>query len=133
MKPGAESEAVMKKMTRNLTLSAAALAALVAFTPSASAQFPLPPTPHQVSQMWHARHDGYYNYHYSHRYYVPYARHYYYPSYHVYSGYRFYAYSPGPGYVYVNGYGWCYPPYAGAVWVPGHYGHGHVWISARFG
>ncbi len=111
----------MLKTLRNLTLSAAALAALLAAAPKAAAQFPLPPSPHQVREMWYRRHGGW---HYGHYYATP--------RYRVYSGYRFYAYRPGPGYVYVRNYGWCYPPYAGAVWVPAHYGRGGVFIEAHF-
>ncbi len=38
----------------------------------------------------------------------------------VFSGFRFYSAFPGSGYVYVPGYGWVLPPFFGAVWVPGH-------------
>jgi hypothetical protein len=125
MKPGAESEAVMKKMLRNATLSAAALAALVCAAPKASAaHFPFPPTPREMREMWRERHGDWHHPHY--------ARYYSGPRYRVYAGHRFYAYRPGPGYVHVRGYGWCYPPYAGAVWVPGHYNRGGIWIEAHF-
>jgi hypothetical protein len=132
---GAEREADMKNLMRTLTLSAAALAALAA-APMASANpwghFPLPPTPHEMRGMWNARHgERHYGYHAKHAY--PYGR-YAYPHgrYRVYAGRRFYAYRPGPAYVYVRGYGWCTPPYAGAVWVPGHYGPRGLWIEAHF-
>jgi hypothetical protein len=52
----------MKNTTRNLTLSAAALAALVSIAPKASAEpwknFPLPPSPHQVREMLRDRHES---------------------------------------------------------------------------
>jgi hypothetical protein len=52
----------MKNTMYNLTLSAAALAALTAIAPKASAEpwknFPLPPSPHQVREMWRERHES---------------------------------------------------------------------------
>ena len=39
-------------------------------------------------------------------------------SYREFAGRRFYSYCPGPGYVYIANYGWAVPPYFGAVWVP---------------
>lgn len=47
----------------------------------------------------------------------------------VVSGFRFYAACPGPGFVYVANYGWAFPPFFGAVWVPGHYDIGGVWVD----
>lgn len=34
------------------------------------------------------------------------------------AGSRFYSYCPGPDYVYVDDLGWVFPPFVGAVWVP---------------
>ena len=45
------------------------------------------------------------------------------------SGFRFYSAYPGPGYVYIAGYGWVLPPFFGAVWVPGHYDIGGFWVE----
>ncbi len=38
----------------------------------------------------------------------------------VFAGSRFYSYCPGPGYIYVDDLGWVFPPFLGAVWVPAH-------------
>jgi hypothetical protein len=50
----------MNTTMRNLTLTAAALAALTVIAPKAAAQpwkgFPLPPSPHQVREMFQERH-----------------------------------------------------------------------------
>ena len=45
------------------------------------------------------------------------------------SGFRFYSAYPGPGYVWVAGYGWVLPPFFGAVWVPPHFDIGGFWIE----
>jgi hypothetical protein len=37
------------------------------------------------------------------------------------SGFRFYSTYPGPGYAWIAGYGWTLPPFFGAVWVPPHF------------
>jgi hypothetical protein len=47
----------------------------------------------------------------------------------VFSGFRFYTAFPGPGYVYIADYGWVLPPFFGAVWVPGHYDIGGAWVE----
>jgi hypothetical protein len=39
----------------------------------------------------------------------------------VYAGSRFYSTRPGPGYLYMSDLGWVFPPFPGAVWVPAHY------------
>ena len=40
----------------------------------------------------------------------------------VYAGSRFYSTRPGgPGYLYMSDLGWVFPPFSGAVWVPAHY------------
>jgi hypothetical protein len=36
----------------------------------------------------------------------------------VFAGSRFYSYCPGPSYIYVDELGWVFPPFFGAVWVP---------------
>ncbi len=47
----------------------------------------------------------------------------------VFSGLRFYSAFPGDGYVYVAGYGWVLPPFFGAVWIPGHYDLEGDWVE----
>ena len=49
----------------------------------------------------------------------------------VVGGVRFYGSCPGPGYVWVNE-GWAWPPYAGAAWIPGHYNRFGVWIRGHW-
>ena len=34
------------------------------------------------------------------------------------AGSRFFSYCPGPGYIYIDDLGWVFPPFAGALWVP---------------
>jgi hypothetical protein len=166
----------MNTKMRNLTLAAAALAALTVSAPKATAApwkgFPLPPSPHQVKEMFQERHGsqgyryenggrgysgsyghggyghggygaygGYRGYSrgtyggYGYRYAAPvrpYVRYYgggYAAPYRTYAGFRFYSSCPGPGYVYVANFGWALPPFAGAVWYPGYYDDGGVWID----
>jgi hypothetical protein len=47
----------------------------------------------------------------------------------VVSGFRFYSAWPGPGFVYIANTGWVFPPFFGAVWVPGHYDIGGYWVE----
>ncbi len=47
----------------------------------------------------------------------------------VVSGFRFYSACPGPNFVYIANYGWAFPPFFGAVWVPGHYDIGGYWVE----
>ena len=47
----------------------------------------------------------------------------------VFSGFRFFSYCPGPGYVYIANYGWVVPPFFGAVWVPDHYDIGGFYVE----
>ena len=47
----------------------------------------------------------------------------------VFSGFHFYSAFPGPGYVYIANYGWVLPPFFGAVWVPGHYDIEGFWVD----
>ncbi|MGA7993032.1 MAG: hypothetical protein WCC53_16515 [Thermoanaerobaculia bacterium] len=138
----------MKNTMRNLTLSAAALAALTVIAPKASAEpwknFPLPPSPRQVREMWRERHEsprhefrergtGYGQYGRAYAAPVrPYVRYGYAAPFRVLSGFRFYAACPGPGYVYIANYGWALPPYYGAVWIPGHYDFEGFWIEGHW-
>ncbi|HQQ77690.1 MAG TPA: hypothetical protein PLB01_10075 [Thermoanaerobaculia bacterium] len=144
----------MNTKMRNLTLTAAALAALTVTAPKAAAEpwknFPLPPSPHEVREMWRERHEtprqeyrehGRGGYGYGHRYgyghgpvYVaprPVVRYGYgYAApYRTYAGFRFYSACPGPGYVYVANYGWARPPFFGAVWVPGYTDIDGFWVE----
>jgi hypothetical protein len=34
------------------------------------------------------------------------------------AGSRFFSYCPGPGYLYIDDLGWVFPPFADALWVP---------------
>jgi hypothetical protein len=36
----------------------------------------------------------------------------------VFAGSRFFSYCPGPGYIYIDDLGWVFPPFVGAMWVP---------------
>ena len=36
----------------------------------------------------------------------------------VFGGFRFFSYCPGPDYIYIDDLGWVFPPFVGAVWVP---------------
>jgi hypothetical protein len=141
----------MNRTLRNLTLTAAALAALTVTAPKAAAEpwrnFPLPPSPHEVREMFRGRHEsprqefreerhehGYGGYGYRGRVYVaprPVVRYGYgwAAPYRVYSGFRFYSACPGPGYVYIANCGWALPPFFGAVWVPGHYDFEGFWVE----
>jgi hypothetical protein len=135
----------MNNTMRNLTLTAAALAALTVIAPNPAAQDHARKggrgnAPRQESrQQFHgnARHEvrghaygGYgrryvaarpvVRYGYGARYAAPF-RHF--------SGFRFYAAYPGPGYVYIAGFGWVLPPFFGAVWVPAHYDIGGYWVE----
>jgi len=110
----------MNKTLRNLTMSAAALAAL-ATAPKVGAE---------DLRGWH-EHGGHFRHHEWHRH--PFPEHarvmYRMPPFRVTSGVRFYGYRPGPRYVYVSGYGWCLPPYLGAVWVPPHRDVRGFWVA----
>ena len=133
----------MNNTMRNLTLSAAALAALMVAAPKASAddrgrgrtgsprqEFRghgnpghVNPGPVNPGQVWRApgrtfgRPSG--------RAFVAparsFARRGFFAPVRVFSGFRFFSYCPGPGYVYIANYGWIVPPFFGAVWVPAHY------------
>jgi len=107
----------MKSLMRILTLSAAALAALVAAPKSDAAVFrsgvPRAARPFHAGAfrgpVYHgrafARPSAYF---YGRRYVTPFR---------VFAGSRFYSYCPGPGYIYVDDFGWVFPPFPGAVWV----------------
>ncbi len=142
----------MNNTLRNLTLSAAALAALTVIAPRASADdrsrdrghgaprqesrsFERREAPRQDFRgndrhEWRGRgNDGH------GRAYVAPARPFvrygygYRAPFRVFSGFRFYAACPGPGYVYISNYGWILPPFFGAVWVPAHYDIGGFWVE----
>ena len=132
----------MKNLMRNLTMSAAALAALVAIAPKADAQNwnraqGREPSPSRggesrgFQRSESGRQDGRQErrenaYRGPGRYaYAPPVRAFYGRGYvspfRVYAGSRFYSTSPGVGYFFVNDLGWVFPPFPGAVWVPAHY------------
>jgi hypothetical protein len=127
----------MRNTMRNLTLSAAALAALMAIAPKASADERGPGrggesrrTERRESGRQEFRERGREEFRersyrgpgryayaapvrnfYGSRYSAPFR---------VYAGSRFYFDRPGPGYLFVNSLGWVFPPFPGAVWVPAH-------------
>jgi len=109
----------MNKLTRNLILPAAALAALL-LAPTSEARDA--DRGHGREARGHERYERNENRRAwarpvpGHRYVAPYRA-----PYRVASGFRFYSRYPGPAFVYVAGYGWVLPPYFGAVWVPPHY------------
>jgi hypothetical protein len=114
----------MNKLTRNLILPAAALAALL-LAPASEARDADRGRGHDVRM--HER----YGHRRAYARPVPGFRHVvpYRAPYRVASGIRFYSRYPGPGFVYVAGYGWVLPPFFGAVWVPGHYDIGGFWVE----
>lgn len=131
----------MNNTMRNLTLSAAALAALTVMAPKASAdehgrgrgsdaprqgfrapafRAPAFRVPGRVYGAPYARplaRYGYARYGYGR---APFR---------IFSGVRFYSACPGPNYVYISNWGWALPPFFGAVWVPGHYDFGGFWVE----
>jgi hypothetical protein len=126
----------MNNTMRNLTLSAAALAALTVIAPKAAAddhgRGRHVEAPRQAvhapafrGNAWRGPSRAYVapvrpvaRYGYGSR--APFR---------VFSGFRFFSYCPGPGYVYVGSYGWVLPPFFGAVWIPGHYDVGGFWVE----
>jgi hypothetical protein len=118
----------MNHNLRTLTLSAAALAALMVIAPKAFAddhgRGRRAESPRQEFRE-NERHEwrgpevrGHFRYaaprpvvRYGYGYVSPYR---------VFSGFRFCSACPGPSYVYIANYGWVLPPFFGAVWVPGH-------------
>ena len=127
----------MNNTMRNLTLSAAALAALVSFAPKAAAddhgrgpggevRGTERHEPARQEFRGHGREEfREHSYRGPGRHaYAPPARNFYGSRYvapfRVYAGSRFYAYRPGPGYFYVSALGWVFPPFPGAVWIPAH-------------
>jgi len=139
----------MNKTMRNLTLTAAALAALTVIAPEASAQdrgrgrgAEAPRQEHKEARVqvsrgterreWrenayrgpgrygYAPPSRYGNYAYRAGYAAPFR---------TFSGFRFYSAYPGPSYVYIANYGWVLPPFFGAVWIPGHYDIGGYWVD----
>jgi hypothetical protein len=123
----------MKNLMRTLTLSAAALAALMA-APKSNADGARRMETRETFRgspghggnfrggdfrgrefrgyAWHNR--GFVRpqaYVYGRRYVSPFR---------VFAGSRFYSYCPGPGYIYVDDLGWVFPPFSGARWFPAH-------------
>ena len=115
----------MNKLTRNLILPAAALAALL-LAPKSDAR--------EVDRGHaHGARGGYGQTEHG-RAYAPPVRGYRYATpyrgpYRATAGYRFYPARPGPRYVYVTGFGWALPPFFGAVWVPPHFDIGGVRVD----
>jgi hypothetical protein len=120
----------MKSLMRTLTLTAAALAALVAAPQSNADEFrrgEARETRQFRGETFHGRgFRGEFRGHgfrgpvfrehafvrpafFGHRRFTPFR---------VFGGFRFFSYFPGPGYVWVDDCGWVLPPFAGAVWVP---------------
>ena len=132
----------MNTKMRNLTLTAAALAALMVTAPKAAADEHgrdrnRRETPRQeFREERHERNDrheqGYRGYgrayvapvrpvaRYGYGYAAPFR---------IFSGFRFYSAYPGPNYVYIANYGWVVPPFFGAVWIPGHYDIEGYWVE----
>jgi hypothetical protein len=114
----------MNKLTRNLILPAAALAALL-LAPQSEARGVERGRGRDVRAHERMEHRHVYVRPYrGYRHVVPFRA-----PYRVASGIRFYSRYPGPGFVYVTGYGWVLPPFFGAVWVPGHYDIGGLWVG----
>lgn len=108
----------MNKLTRNLILPAAALAALL-LAPKSEAQGFGRDRGHGHEARGYGQNEyrrGYGPPVRGYRYAAPYRA-----PYRATSGYRFYSARPGPRYVYVTGFGWALPPFFGAVWVPPHF------------
>ena len=136
---------------RNLTLSAAALAALMVFAPAAAADGGRPrpqgQTPRQLQRPERtAMHGGQPRRQLrarrpelrrsaAARYGAPVTRRRTgtlrppRAPYRVYAGIRFYSARPGPGYFFINALGWVLPPFPGAVWIPAHYDIGGFWVE----
>jgi hypothetical protein len=136
----------MNNSLRNLTLSAAALAALTVTAPKASADERGRREPPRQEVREHARREaprpayrgddrhewrehGYGGYGHGYVAPRPVARYAYAAPFRVFSGFPFYSACPGPNYVYIAGFGWVLPPFFGAVWVPGHYDIGGYWVD----
>ena len=147
----------MNTKMRNLTLTAAALAALTVIAPKAAAQEHTrgggrgnAPQQQQGSRSFRGnerresprqefREHGYggYGRGVNGRAYVAPARpvvryghgYGYAAPFRIFSGFRFYSAYPGPGYVYIADLGWVVPPFFGAVWIPGHYDIGGYWVD----
>jgi len=130
----------MNTTMRNLTLTAAALAALMVTAPKAAADDRGRNQNRRESPRQEYReHEGHeHGYGYGRgsygRAYVaprPVARygHGYAAPFRIFSGVRFYSAYPGPNYVYIANYGWVVPPFFGAVWVPAHYDVEGYWVE----
>lgn len=112
----------MKTLMRNLTLSAAALAALVA-APKSNADGPRR-TETRETFRGNPGHGESHGYGWHDRAFVRPTVYFYGPRYvspfRVFAGSRFYSYCPGPGYIYIEDLGWVFPPFPGARWFPAH-------------
>jgi hypothetical protein len=127
----------MNTKMRNLTLTAAALAALTVTAPKAAAddrgrsqnRREAPRQEYREHERHEYRERGYgrayvapvrpvVRYGYGHA--APFR---------TFAGFRFYSAYPGPGYVYIANYGWVVPPFFGAVWIPAHYDIGGYWVE----
>ena len=127
----------MNTTLRNLTLTAAALAALTVTAPKAAADDHgrnqnRREAPRQEFRE-HERHE-YRERGYGRAYVAPvrpvvrYGYGYAAP-FRTVAGFRFYSAYPGPGYVYIANYGWVVPPFFGAVWIPAHYDIEGYWVE----
>jgi hypothetical protein len=47
----------------------------------------------------------------------------------VFASSRFFSYCPGPGYIYIDDLGWVFPPFVGAMWVPAQFNRFGVQIG----
>ena len=128
----------MNTTLRNLTLTAAALAALTVTAPKAAADDHGRNQNRRESPRQEYREHG----HGGHGRYEGHGRAYVAPvrpvvrygygyaaPYRMFSGFRFYSACPGPGHVYIANYGWVVPPFFGAVWIPGHYDIEGYWVE----
>jgi hypothetical protein len=139
----------MNTKMRNLTLTAAALAALTVTAPKAAAddhgrsqnrreaprQEVREHERHELHEHGYGGYGGYGRYEGYGRGYAapvrPFVRYGYgYAApFRTFAGFRFYSACPGPGYVYIANYGWVVPPFFGAVWIPGHYDIEGYWVE----
>jgi len=121
----------MKNLMRTLTLSAAALAALVAAPKSSAAEFrrggarQMRPFRGETFRGREFRGREFRGGEFRGRAFVRppafFSGRSYVTPFRVYAGSRFYSTRPGPGYLYMSDLGWVFPPFPGAVWVPAHY------------
>jgi hypothetical protein len=154
--PGQKERPIMRNLIRNMTLSAAALAATLVTAPTVSAdqrggvqrenrerQGRVESPRRDVNRgrdFDRNRDRGFhgnegFRAHVTPRYFAPRFVSPRYAPFQVFGGIRFYSTCPGPGYVYISDgdyEGWVYPPYLGAVWLPGHYDRFGIWCGGRW-